>query len=376
MNTSKQVNVMIGLLMVFLVATLLYFLWDNARADQHAREQLEVNTERGAKLYALNCRACHGLAGLGLLERGGLPGVPLNLPENRPESIGELNALQQHFRDTIKCGRVGTLMPPWSIEQGGPLNDFQIEQLVLLITSEASELGWMHAVEEANHGDAFEPAKHLVAAVGAEDTVLRLDDVSGLEEDQELRIGGHPDDFSYELVRVVSVSDATNEIEVERGVAGTRALEHEAGKEVFQGPIPPPEGPIVGDPAAQGFPPCGQKPAAPPTQAITMPVSGTVSASMGDDFFDFDGNINPTLEVNVGDSVTVELTNDGANLHNMRTTGPDGEFDTDDDHVSNPDVVTSGAEAVIVFQFDEPGTFQYRCDFHPVDMRGEITVIE
>lgn len=376
MNTSKQVNVMIGLLMVFLVATLLYFLWDNVRADQQAREQMEVNAERGGALYALNCRACHGLAGLGLLERGGLPGAPMNLPENRPQSIGELSALQQRFRDTTKCGRVGTLMPPWSIEQGGPLNDFQIEQLVLLITSEASELGWAHAVEEANHADAFDPAKHLVAAVGTEDTVLRLNDVSGLKEEQELRIGGHPDDFSYELVRIVSVSEAANEIEVDRGVSGTRALEHEAGEEVFQGPIPPPDGPIVGDPEAQGFPPCGQRSAAPPSEAVTLPVSGTVSASMGDNFFDFDGNINPTLEVKVGESVTVRVTNAGNNLHNIRTTGADGEFDTGDDHVSDPDMVTSGSEAVIVFQFDEPGTFQYRCDFHPVDQRGEITVVE
>ena len=34
MNTSKQVNMMVGLLMVFLVGTLLYFLWDDDRASE------------------------------------------------------------------------------------------------------------------------------------------------------------------------------------------------------------------------------------------------------------------------------------------------------------------------------------------------------
>src|SRR3989337_651091 len=141
MNTRKQVNVMLGLLMLFVLGTLLYFLWDTVRAEDAEERQLQANAERGGKLYSINCRACHGLTGKGALENASLPGIPLNVDTNRPDDVGKLTALQQRFRDTIKCGRIGTLMPPWSQEQGGALNDFQIEQLVLLITSAASDHG-------------------------------------------------------------------------------------------------------------------------------------------------------------------------------------------------------------------------------------------
>ena len=79
MNTSKQVNVMVGLLMLFALATLLYWLWDPQRAADAELRQQEVNAERGGELFGLNCRACHGLAGLGILESVRLPGVPLNI---------------------------------------------------------------------------------------------------------------------------------------------------------------------------------------------------------------------------------------------------------------------------------------------------------
>ena len=65
MNTSKQVNMMVGLLMVFLVGTLLYFLWDDDRASEAESRQLFTNAERGGALYSLNCRSCHGLTGTG-----------------------------------------------------------------------------------------------------------------------------------------------------------------------------------------------------------------------------------------------------------------------------------------------------------------------
>ena len=113
MNTSKQVNVMLGLLMIFAVATTLYFVWDNARADDATEKQLIDNAERGGKLFSLNCRACHGLTGKGVLEDSSLPGAPLNLETNRPTDAGMLVALEARFRDTITCGRVGTVMPPW-----------------------------------------------------------------------------------------------------------------------------------------------------------------------------------------------------------------------------------------------------------------------
>ena len=125
-----------------------------------------MNAERGGKLFSLNCRACHGLNGLGSLESSALPGLPLNTDENRSAD----GARQDYLRGTITCGRVGTRMPPWSTRYGGPLNDFQIEQLMALITGQmadfdqdpaASLLGWENTVNVANYdhlyGDEFTP---------------------------------------------------------------------------------------------------------------------------------------------------------------------------------------------------------------------------
>jgi len=98
MNTSKQVNVIIGLLMVGAIATLLYFLWDRLEREADATErQLTENAERGGALFAPNCSSCHGLTGKGALERAGLPGAPLNLEENRPTTIGDLTVLHRKF---------------------------------------------------------------------------------------------------------------------------------------------------------------------------------------------------------------------------------------------------------------------------------------
>src|SRR3989304_7680671 len=123
MNTSKQVNVMIGLM----------FVWDPARAEAAQERQIVGNAGRGGRLFSLNCRSCHGIKGLGPLENPNLPGIPLNLDTNRgidpvtgKFDPGKLLEKQNRIRDTIRCGRVGTLMPQWAEDQGGPLNDFQI----------------------------------------------------------------------------------------------------------------------------------------------------------------------------------------------------------------------------------------------------------
>ncbi len=389
MNTTKQVNVMLGLLFVSLVGLTLYFIWDIDRAEQAIIRQEQTNVERGAHLYSLNCRSCHGLKGQGVIERGGLPGAPLNVEGNRPPELsgGALEAQVSRFHDTITCGRVGTVMPPWSIDQGGALNFFQIEQLVTLITSEFAEEGWTHALEEANHADAFALARHLSAPLDAEETTIQLNESVGINPstpggDVLVRIGGHTLEEPYEVMRVVSVNVDERTIEVERGadIAGTEAIEHEEGAEMFQGPLAPGTT-ITGDPNAQGFPPCGQLPAAVEDggdggdgggEAVSLNAVATII--MGDNFFELEGQENPTFTLTAGNTAGVTIQNDGGAVHNMRTTGPDGNFDTSDDAVSNPFQVDAEASGQIEVSFPAAGSYGYRCDFHPTDMAGEITV--
>jgi len=376
--------VIIGLLMVGALATLLYYLWDGERQSSALERQMEESAERGGFLFARNCSSCHGLTGKGLDERG-LPGAVLNDEDKRPTSPGDLVSAQNRFRDTIRCGRVGTLMPAWSQEQGGPLNDFQIQQLVTLITgtfpgedpladpSVISDAGWHNAFETANHDAEFDPPKELAEAVDADATTLTLNDVSGLLEDAVLRIDEDPVDEIYELVKITSISENDNEIEVERGAEGSDAAEHETGTEIFNGPALPGTT-IAGE---TGTPPCGQLSAAPAaTPGPPVPVTGTVSMTMGDNFFELTGIQNPGLAVKAGDSVTVQLTNTGNQAHNMRTAGADGALDSDDDAVSEPDLIAGGGDGTLTINFAEPGTYAYQCEFHPDQMKGEITVTQ
>ena len=103
--------------------------------------------------------------------------------------------------------------------------------------------------------------------------------------------------------------------------------------------------------------------------------SESLELSMGDNFFDLNGERNPTLDIAAGATIEIELTNDGAAIHNMRFAGEDNQYNNGDDAVSDPDQVPARQTAVIKFTAPEkPGTYKYQCDFHPTDSKGEITV--
>jgi plastocyanin len=113
-------------------------------------------------------------------------------------------------------------------------------------------------------------------------------------------------------------------------------------------------------------------PAQEDTGGAEIEVTGAVDVSMGDNFFDFDGNRNPTFRIPAGTAATFNLTNDGSAIHNMRIAGDDGEYDTDDDSVSDPGLMPSGSSGTLQFT-PAAGTYDYRCDFHPDQMVGQIT---
>ena len=78
--------------------------------------------EQGARLYAENCVVCHGPNGEGRV------GATLakNWPSIRPDLTVET---------IIENGVQGSPMPAWSQENGGPLNQEQIDALVFYILS-------------------------------------------------------------------------------------------------------------------------------------------------------------------------------------------------------------------------------------------------
>jgi mono/diheme cytochrome c family protein len=65
MNTRKQVLVMTALLLFMLVAIAIYGAWYPNRAEDAEGHFEEATAERGALLFARNCRLCHGDVGEG-----------------------------------------------------------------------------------------------------------------------------------------------------------------------------------------------------------------------------------------------------------------------------------------------------------------------
>ena len=181
MNTSKQINVMIGLLFVIFVVVAGYLLNETSRQDVEADEITERNAERGARLFVRNCRTCHGLEG-----EGGI-GFALNNPaflvlgeDNvygapaTPE--GEAEGIRTFLRETIACGRVGTFMPKWALEFGGSLSATQVEQLVTLITGDPAGRRdyWELVREEGLHADEQQFGPVLEQRLGRHPTAAEI----------------------------------------------------------------------------------------------------------------------------------------------------------------------------------------------------------
>lgn len=104
----------------------------------------------------------------------------------------------------------------------------------------------------------------------------------------------------------------------------------------------------------------------------TPPTDGSVTfeVSIGDNFFE-----PKEFTVRPGQTVTFNLTNNGAAIHNMHIAGPDGRYDTDDDAVSDPEMLNPGETATLEWTApDEPGDIVFRCDFHPIEQTGTISI--
>lgn len=114
-----------------------------------------------------------------------------------------------------------------------------------------------------------------------------------------------------------------------------------------------------------------------PSAAAPAGSGGTVTFdfTMGDNFFDLNGTHNPTLDVPAGATVEINLTNKGSAIHNLRFAGADNQYNTNDDTVSDPQLVASGQTGTVKFTVPtKPGTYDFHCDFHPADSKGEIAV--
>ncbi len=279
MNTSKQINIIVALIFLSLIATGAYTMWDPSRADTAKEDQLNGTLERGAFLFSQNCRTCHGDSGEGGPRSNRLREAP---PLNRPDLQGREaeggdvakankdNAYRLVF-NTINCGRVGKAMPTWGQEQGGVLNDEQMRQLTTFITEgthweEAKEFAIEGFPKGEVHGDA-EVAFSLAEPIGKDDTQIVLSDATSLSKGERLQ-------FGEEIVVITAVDPDTNTITVERGIGTTRPEAHDLDVELLKPPVPPDPAPITGSA-------CGQLPQAQATAAPEPPSPNLTITSQG-----------------------------------------------------------------------------------------------
>ncbi len=107
-----------------------------------------------------------------------------------------------------------------------------------------------------------------------------------------------------------------------------------------------------------------------PSSGASATPPGSLSVSLLDNKFGQD-----QLKIGVGATVTFAISNDGSATHNMRIAGPDGEYNNDDDAVSDPEIISGGGTATLAWTAPEsPGEIPFQCDFHIAQMKGTITV--
>ena len=116
-----QGKIIIGFIFTLILLTFIPLYWatEPGRQENALARQTGESMARGAEEYASNCAACHGRQGEGALG-GVLAGTGL-----------DSKALQR----VIARGVPGTAMAPWGKEDGGPLKDYQIRDLVAFIES-------------------------------------------------------------------------------------------------------------------------------------------------------------------------------------------------------------------------------------------------
>jgi len=122
MNPSRTrlIEILVGLLATQLIVFgLAFYIFNEPNRIVSAQaEILATQLDSGMTLYAENCAVCHGLNS---------EGIGANPALNNP---GLASMPYDEIFKTIARGRYATAMPAWSKDEGGPLSDYQISELV------------------------------------------------------------------------------------------------------------------------------------------------------------------------------------------------------------------------------------------------------
>lgn len=116
------------------------------------------------------------------------------------------------------------------------------------------------------------------------------------------------------------------------------------------------------------------------TPADGAPTGGNLII-MGDNFIEYEGEKSPAISVPLGQEVTFDVENRGTAIHNLQVNGTDDTYAVTicepgnaSRFCSDPSPLLGSETGTMAVQFDEPGTYNFRCDFHPFEMTGTLVV--
>jgi mono/diheme cytochrome c family protein/plastocyanin len=368
MNTSKQINIMVALVFIAVLATGAYTMWDPGRESDARKDELQKTVVRGAFLFSQNCIVCHGDAGEGGSAANRLKVAP---PLNRPDlqgkdaTTGVVSATDKALRfnfivNTITCGRIGKAMPTWGQSQGGTLNDIQIQQLATMINEGT---GWDIVKEfaingdEAHHYTGYSSAGiKLTQAMDASSSSAFLTNIGPVGKGSRLEIDG-------ELMLVTSNPDKEQKsVSVDRHVGTTKAAQHASGAAVWLPPVPPDPAPVTQPACGQNLPAVVPTPSGPvaPTTDLNVIASGTAFST------------DHLLGI-AGQELTVTYDNQDAgiahNIHFFKGTDATGA------DVAQTEIAAGPVKQTLKLGPLDAGDYYYQCDVHPGQMEGTLTTV-
>ena len=114
---------------------------------------------------------------------------------------------------------------------------------------------------------------------------------------------------------------------------------------------------------------CGGGSSAPAIRITPGGAGATLDITVGDNFYKPD-----KFQVQAGQQVTLNVTNEGQAVHTVRLAGPDNRYETDDDTQIEPPMIKPGQTVSLVWTApSQTGVYNFRCDYHPEET-GTITV--
>jgi plastocyanin len=86
-----------------------------------------------------------------------------------------------------------------------------------------------------------------------------------------------------------------------------------------------------------------------------------------------------TLTIDAGKVVEIVVNNTAQNVsHNLRVSGEDGEYATDDPKNLKDDwvipIIEKGQTGRLELMMNKPGSYKFQCDFHPQTQKGTLIV--